>query len=267
MRFETPPGRARGSTWLVGLAALAGLVLQAACAMPPPPWREVPNYPVRFSDLRTITLVPPLVSVYAMSEGNFEQEVDEWSDAAYEHARNAIRERVEGMGKRFVPYAGKEGPRPDFRVGVADVNARRTLSPAGESWLLFESVKEAILRHTYDLTQVFPARIKDFDYTLGPDARALLAGTDADAYVLMIATDAIPTKGRQALVGVGAAAALYTGSYGGPGATPAELTLALVESDSGDILYFNRVSMPLSDLRDEASNRKLVDMVLKGMDR
>jgi hypothetical protein len=64
---------------------------------------------------------------------------------------------------------------------------------------------------------------------------------------------------------VGAAAALYTGGYGGPGATPAELIAALVDSGSGDILYFNRVSLPLSDLRDPDSNRALVDLVLKGM--
>ena len=92
-----------------------------------------------------------------------------------------------------------------------------------------------------------------------------MAGTRADAFLLMIASDDIPTKGRQAMIGFGAAAALYTGGYGGPGATPAELTAALVEASSGDILYFNRVSMPLADLRDPKTNRALVDLVLKGM--
>lgn len=254
--------RARAARALLGVALWACLT---ACVAIPPPYREAPNYRVRFADLETVTLIPPLVSVYAMSSGDVEREVQEWSDAANENAVLAVRAELEKMGKRFVPFAGREGPRPDFRMGESSPNARRESSPAADSWLLFESAKEAILRHTYDPTQTFPTRMKDFDYTLGREARALLAGTDANAFLLMIATDEIPTADRQALVGVGAAAALYTGSYGGPGMTPAELIVALVESSSGDILFFNRVSMPLSDLRDRESNAALVALALKGM--
>lgn len=255
-----------GSTVKIGLL-VAVASLQSACVSPPPPYREAPNYAVRFSDIESVTLVPPLVSVYAMSSGDVEQEVQEWSDAANQNAVVSVEREIEAMGKRYVPFAGEGGPRPEFRMGTADVNSRTSLPPAGESWLLFESAKEAILRHTYDPLQTFPNLMAHFEYTLGIEASALLSGTKADAFLLMIATDSIPTAGRQALVGVGAAAALYTGSYGGPGATPAELTVALVEAHSGDILWFNRVSMPLSDLRDPESNAKLVALALQGMDR
>lgn len=243
----------------------AALLLNAACAAFPPPHRTVPNYPVRFSDIRTITLVPPLVAVYAMSSGDIEQEIQAWSDAANRNARVAVEDWVEKAGKTYVPFAGDRGPRPEFRMGVEGLQNRETMSEAEESWLLFESAKEAILRHTYDPAQTFPPQMKSFDYTLGQASRSLLSGTRADAFLLMIATDHVPTADRQALIGVGAAAALYTGGYGGPGATPAELVAALVDSGSGDILYFNRVSLPLSDLRDPDSNRALVDLVLKGM--
>ena len=243
------------------------LFLNVACVAIPPPYRSTPNYPVRFSDVESITLIPPLVSVYAMSSGDVEQEVQEWSDAANQHAQAAVRARVESIGKTFVPFAGEHGPRPDFRLGVEELDRSKTLDTAEESWLLFESAKEAILRHTYDIANVFPAQMNAFDYTLGREARALLRETRADAFLLMIATDHVPTGDRQALIGVGALATLYTGGYGGPGATPAELIVALVESSSGDILFFNRVSMPLSDLRDPESNKALVDLVLKGIDR
>lgn len=256
------PGAKR--SLFVGLLAL--FVLGTACAVPPP-YRGPANYPVRFADLETITLVPPLVSVYAMSSGNIEQEVQDWSDAANEHAQVAVRAYLEENGKTYVPYAGRYGPRPDFRLRADGVNKRPTVSAGEQSWLLFESAKESILRHTYDITQVFPDQMSDFDYTLGTDSRALLAGTRADAFLLMIATDYVPTAERAALIGVGAAAAVVTGGYGGPGATPAELTVALVESRSGDILFFNKVSMPLADLRDPDTNKKLVNLVLKGMNR
>jgi hypothetical protein len=242
----------------------------SACFTPalPPPYREAPNYRVRFADLETITLVPPLVAVYSMSSGDIEQEIQEWSDQANQNSVASVRAQVEQMGKRFVPFAGTHGPRPDFRMGIADdVNSRREPSPAADSWLLFEAAKEAILRHTYDPLVTFPPMMKSFDYTLGREAAALRAGTEADAFLLVIATDEVPTADRQALVGVGAAAALYTGSYAGPGATPAEVIVALVESSSGDILWFNKVSMPIADLRNPESNAALIEKVLKGMNR
>ena len=264
----TRPGRAhaRATLALLFLLLLPLLVFQTACVVPPP-YREVPSYPVRFTDIETITLIPPLVTISTVSSGDIAQEVQEWTDAGYENAKVAVQARVEGMGKRFVPFAGSQGPRPDLRVDGGDVNSRVELTPAGESWLLFESAREAILRHTYDPMQVFPDRMSDFDYALGEEAQAMLAGTPADAFLLMIARDSVPTADRAALVGVGTAAALYTGSYGGPGTTPAELTVALVESRSGEILWFNHVSMPLTDLRDPASSTKLVDFVLQGMGR
>ena len=261
IRFRTR--RRRGL--LLGVALVA--LLSGACAAVPPPYRGPANYSVRFADLDRITLVPPLVSVYSMSSGDIEQEVQDWSDAANEHAQTAVREIVERAGKTFVPYAGTHPPRPDFRLGVENPNAKPKVSEGEQAWLLWESAKESILRHTYDMTQTFPGQMSNFDYTLGPDSKALLDGTRADAYVLMIATDYVPTGERQALVAVGAAATLMTGSYGGPGATPAELFVALVESRTGDILFFNKVSMPLADLRDPAGNKALVEMALKGIER
>lgn len=250
------------------LALLLGfLLLNSACVTIPPPYRSTPDYALRFADIESITLVPPLVSVFAMSSGNVEQEVQEWSDAANQHAQAAVRARVDAIGKTWVPFAGEHGPRPDFRLGLERADRAGPPDGAEASWLLFESAKEAILRHTYDIANVFPAQMKAFDYTLGREAAALLGGTRADAFLLMIATDHVPTADRQALIGVGTLAALYTGGYGGPGATPAELIVALVESKSGDILFFNRVSMPLSDLRDAKANKALVDLVLKGMAR
>ena len=254
-----------GSRRVRGLALALLWVLGTGCVALPPPYRTPPNYPLRFSDIETITLVPPLVSVAAMSSGNIAQEVQEWSDAADRNTRGAVKSFVEASGKTFVPYAGKHPPRPDFRVHPDAVNQSPQVSAGEQSWLLFESAKEAILRHTYDITQLFPAQMSSFDYTLGPEARSLLSGTRADAFLLMIATDFVATEDRQALVVVGAAAALATGSYGGPGATPAELTVALVESKTGDLLYFNKVSMPLSDLRDPGASAALVKQALAGV--
>ena len=250
----------------LALAAFALIAcLSSACVALPPPYRTPPNYAARFADIESITLVPPLVAVYSISSGDVEQEVQEWSDAANELAREAVRDFVTNAGQEYVAYAGDGGPRADVRLRPEDVNRRPEVSAGEQSWLLFESAKESILRPTYDMTQTFPHQMSNFDYTLGEEANPLLSGARADAFLLMIASDYVPTADRQALIGIGAAAALATGSYGGPGATPAELTAALIDARTGDVLFFNKVSMPLADLRDATANKALVDLVLKGM--
>ena len=98
-------------------------------------------------------------------------------------------------------------------------------------------------------------------------SNALLELGDPETALELCQDAAQAADDPDALIGFGALAALYTGGYGGPDATPAELIAALVESSSGDILFFNRVSMPLSDLRDPESNKALVDLVLQGMHR
>ncbi|MCA9509862.1 MAG: hypothetical protein R3E88_13630 [Myxococcota bacterium] len=246
-------------------ALLGALLLASAACVAPPPYRRATDYPRRIADVQAVTLVPPLVSVYAMSSGNVEQEVQEWSDAANRHAHAAVRDFVERAGKRYVAYAGSHPPRPDFRLGAGRESQRSGLTKAEESWLLFESLEAAVLRHTYDPAHTFPREMKGLSYTLGAESRALLDGTQADAFLLMIATDHVPTAERQALIGIGAAAAVVTRSYAGPGMTPAELVAALVDARTGDVLYFNKVSMPLSDLRDANANKALVDLVLAGM--
>ncbi|MEM7411420.1 MAG: hypothetical protein AAF430_14370 [Myxococcota bacterium] len=262
--MSSPSSRRTGPRRLEAWLCLVLALLGSACVLPRP-YRAPANQALRWSDIETVTLVPPLVSVAAMSSGDIEQEVQEWSDTANQNTRGAVQTYLESTGKIFVPYAGAHPPRPDFRIHPGSVNSRPQVSEGEQSWLLFESAKDAILRHTYDLGQLFPPQMENFDYTLGPEARALLAGTPADAFLLMIATDFIPTEDRAALIGVGAVAALATGSYAGPSATPAELIVALVESQTGDVLFFNKVSMPLADLRDPEASKALVDLVLTGM--
>lgn len=249
----------------VAHAALGLLCLVAfGCALPPP-HRQVPEFDRRFQSIRTITLVPPKVAVYKMSSGNTEEEVQEWTDAAHASVVAAVEAEVAELGRTYVPYVGESGPLVDHRLDAPAAAVGGERSEAEDSWLLFEAANLAIMRHTYDPLHLFPTRMKDFGYTLGPEASSLLGDTKADAFLLIIAVDHIPSRDRQALVAAGLAMTAVTGSYGGPGATPAKLTLAMVESKSGNILWFNTLSLPLSDLRDEKTDRVLVDMVMKGL--
>ncbi len=248
-----------------------GLVLlavsgQVACATPPPQ-RQPADFESRFEGVRRITLVPPKVSVYEMSAGDTEEEVRDWSESAYAHVVAAVEAEVEELGREFVPYAGADLPHRTIRRddAAAARAAEAGYTEAEDTWLLFEAASLAILRHAYDPWNTFPHKISDFDYTLGSEASTLIGPTPADAFLLVIATDHVPTRQRAALVAAGIAVSAMTASYAGPGATPAKLMLALVETETGDILWFNSLSLPFTDLRDQATDQALVDTLMKGL--
>jgi hypothetical protein len=264
----TPMKRSRAR--ISSIAAIASLALlgAVACATPPP-HRQPPDFASRFEAVRTITLVPPKIAVYEMSAGSTEEEVQAWSDEAQAHVVEAVKAEVAELGRTYVPFAGQR-PHADLRVGTArerEAAGGLERTPAEDSWLLFEAANLAIMRHAYDPWHTFPNSMKAFDYTLGDEAASMLGGTPADAFMLVVAVDHVPTRHRQALVAMGLGMAAMTGSYAGPGATPAKLTLAMVEAKTGDILWFNTLALPFTDLRDEATDEKLVDTVMKGLPR
>jgi len=253
---------------LLGAILLLMVGTSVGCASPPP-FRQPPDFQTRFEGVERITLVPPKVAVYSMSAGDTEEEVQDWSDAAYENVTRALRAEIEELGRTFVEFEGPALPHRTLRHDGRDAEraAEAPHDEAEDSWLLFEAANIAIMRHTYDPWNTFPERVKGFDYTLGTEAAALVGKTDADAFLLIIATDHIPTRERAALVAAGLAMGAMTMSYVGPSATPAKLTLALVEVKTGDILWFNTLSLPFTDLRDEATDKALVDTVMKGLQR
>jgi hypothetical protein len=49
-----------------------------------------------------------------------------------------------------------------------------------------------------------------------------------------------------------------------PPVRPASLILALVEAQTGDVLWFNRVASSGADLRSPKGDADMVDLVMKG---
>lgn len=245
--------------------ALVPLLLAAACASPSP-HRADREFASRWAEVRTVTLIPPKIAVFAMSAGGVEEEVLDWTEHADRQVSAAIEQEVSGrLGRTFVPYAGRLSP---HGLAAPTRNGKRErYSEAEQAWLLFEAVKDAALRHTYDPAQTFPTRLEDFGYTLGPGVQALLDGTEADACVLAIAGDHVATADRAALIAAGVVTAPLTLSYAGPAATPANLVLAVVDTRSGEILFFSNVSMPSADLRSAEGSGALVATAMKGMSR
>ncbi len=238
---------------------LLGL-LAAACVSS---IRSVPDFDARFEKLRTVTLVPPKVAVYRLTAGGIEEEVHDWSESARRQLTIEVEKRARETGHlQFVPYVGPPLP------GTEGARHEAPPTPLEETWTLYEAVAQEILLHTSpEFGQVFPSKLENFDYTLGREAAAVVAQTGADAFLVVVATDHVATAGRQALIGAGVAAAAVTGIYVGPKmSSPAIVVLALVESRSGDILWFNSVSSGSADLRKLERDAGLVELAMKGLD-
>lgn len=225
--------------------------------------REVPDFDERFQRLESVTLLPPKVSVYRLTAGGVEEEVQEWTDSAREQLALALEKRAGETGHlRFVAYTGPQRPgalSDDSRV------APEERSLLEETDALFDVVALAIHQHVYTSASSFAEKQKNFDYTLGSEVSSLVEESGADAFLIVVASDRVATAGRQALIALGYLAAGVTGVYAGPGPSPAVVVLALVESRTGDILWFNAVSSEAHDLRSPDSDRALVSAVMKGL--
>ncbi len=223
------------------------------------PYREVPEFDQRFGRIRTVTLLPPKVAVYKLTAGGIEEEVYEWTESARRLLAAELERDIRERGQlEFVPY-----PEPSAEDAVPGERAAGW-TPLEENWALFEAVAEAIMRHTYDQTQLFAHKQKNFDYTLGPDAATLVEGIGADGFLIVVATDYVETAGRKAVIALQVLASVAVGALVGPPMSPTSVILALVEARTGDILWFNQVASG-ANLRDPESNAELVDAVMKSL--
>jgi len=220
----------------------------------------VPDFDSRFASLETVTLLPPRVAVFRRTAGGIDEEVEEWTEQARGELTAAVRERAGRLGHvRFLPYV--EPPAPDSQTAETAVRSTRD-----STWDLFEAVVRAIQLHTYIGPNRFPDRLTHFDYSLGTAAGELVATNGADAVLLVVAFDAVETAGRQAARAAGVVAGAITGIVVTPDLSPAVMTIALIEANSGDLLWYNQVIFTSADIRDRDSDEDLVNLALEGID-
>jgi hypothetical protein len=231
---------------------LALAILAIGCAAED---RAPPDFHQRLARLDTVTLIPPRVKVYQITAGGVvEERVAEGAQAA-RALSEAIEFRIREEGRlRFVEYP----PLAEDR----NVLAAAGYTPLDENWALFEAVAVSVLLHTYPDAQNstnhrFPDRVRNFDYTLGPEAGAIVEGLGADAFIFAFGVEHELTWGRLLLEAAAAAAAGYQASQQADKqpqapvsappppqpslprpAAPNHLILALVEARTGDILWF-----------------------------
>ncbi|NOS80106.1 MAG: hypothetical protein HOP32_00815 [Nitrospira sp.] len=210
-----------------------------------------PDLEEKAEHITRISLLQPQIDMFEIGAGNSIERMEEWSQTARTHTRNAIKEE----------FAKREHLKlKEFDERKLSGTARPTYD---ETFLLYDVVSNAILTHSFTLpnahstvqTLFFPWKARDFTYSLGREMEML--ATDVDAFLLVWGIDQRSSGGRKAL-GVGTA---IIGAALGVAVVPQRganlFTAALVDAHTGDILWFSK-SIASYDLRESQEATKLI---------
>lgn len=121
---------------------------------------------------------------------------------------------------------------------------------------LHGTVGGSIVRHAYIPQLKLPNKGDTFDWSLGTDAQVLRDRYGADYALFLYVRDSYTSAGRAAVIVVGAI--LGVGISGGQQVAFA----SLVDLQSGDIVWFNRLARGAGDLRTPDPAKDTVKLIL-----
>ena len=116
-----------------------------------------------------------------------------------------------------------------------------------------------ILVHKYVPQLALPTKSEKFDWTLGPNAQELRETTGADYGLFVFIRDSYTSAGRAAVI---VFAALLGVSV--PGGYTAGFA-SLVDLNTGDVVWFNRLVSRSGDLRTAGPARDVINSLLAGI--
>lgn len=167
----------------------------------------------------------------------------EWTENAKRFMLESFQRETNSRHTNLVHYEGEE-TNPD------------SLSVQLEK--LHEVVGSTILLHHYMQPAALPTkRNGTFDWTLGKDAKELKKEYDADYALFVFVRDSYSSAGRVALQIVGAVA-----GFGIAGGMQVGFA-SLVDLETGDIVWFNRLVNSSGDLRTPGAAELTVRGLLK----
>lgn len=207
------------------LCTVSAAFILAGCASAPQ-YRIHPSFEEKKASIKTVAVIAPRIDVYEVSAGGVREKVDEWSQVAAKNVMSAIE--------------GELNSRPSIRIKPLTESSLSQDAKANleETYALFDAVNVSVIQHTYGrLVFNFPEKIKNFDYSLGPEVSSL-AG-EADAVILVYGVDHVSTAGRKALQGAAMVVGVLLGVVVTPQSEPAFVVVALVDGRKGSILWYN----------------------------
>jgi hypothetical protein len=177
-----------------------------------------------------IVLMPADVELFELTAGGALDPKAEWTDAAKRNMTAALRAQEAERQLALVDYDEEKVP----------ADRRDSLHQASK---LYRLVGQSILVHQFEGPLQLPTKQNTFDWSLGPSVRVLREQYGADYALLTYIRDSYSSSGRVALQIVGAIAGI-----GIPGGARLGF-ISLVDLETGDIVWYNRIIGGVSDLR------------------
>lgn len=220
-----------------GVAALS----VAACQPPLQLTKELK----RNSGEAGIIVMPSDVQLFELEAGGTLEPRADWTQSATTYLTTALHEEGETRRIHFAAY-------DDSKVSADERDQFRQVSK------LFGAVGEEIAIHQYSGPMQLPTKNGGFNWSIGPSVQMLRRESGADYALLTYLRDSYASAGRIALIA--AAAVLGVGVQAGTQVGYA----ALVDLETGDIVWFNRLVRQTGDARDLGGAKGTAHALLDG---
>lgn len=203
-----------------------------------------PNLAPGFSHLAKsakVLLLPVDVELFSMSAGGVNEPRADWTAAAQTHMKAALSSKAGQLGLRVSPI--DESAADEFSEPIA----------------LHAAVARSIaLHHSLGGAWALPTKEGRLDWSFGDAMQSLRSKTEAQYGLFVWVRDSYASAERKlamvglALIGVG----LTGGSQVG--------YASLVDLNSGQVMWFNRLARATGDLREAASATESIEALLAG---
>lgn len=199
---------------------------------------------------KTVILMPIDIKFYKLTAGGVPEQMDEWDMQSDTLFKNAIMNKLDPSPKIKIKILEEDKLDSNFKKFLDEQNG------------LYRAVAGSIISHTYTEGNIFPNKLKFFDYTLGPELNRFNEFMPTDSLLFVSGTRTYWTGGRVFLAILGACVGGATGVVVLPGSAPDWVSVSLVDSKTGNILWFRYLGAPSStigDLREEKVVSQSVD--------
>jgi|WetSurMetagenome_2_1015567.scaffolds.fasta_scaffold10368_4 hypothetical protein len=190
-----------------------------------------------------VLLIEPDIILFELTAGGLEEPRADWTEAAKANVGKKLAESLQKTGDKLIPHQ-------------LPANAPAKMHTQEQILKLHEVVGQTVLIHKYIPIYELPTKQGCFDWGLGECVRTLKEDTGADYALFVYLRDSYTSPGRAALM---VAAALFgVGIQGG-----VQLGFAsLVDLQTGQIVWFNRLVSPVGDLRTPEAAEKAIQELL-----
>lgn len=190
-----------------------------------------------------IVVISPDVELSELTAGGVTIPQADWTETA----EGLIKEHVRGQ------LAGADAQ----VIYASDVQSDEPISDAENQVVkLHGLVGGSIMLHQYLPGFQLPTKKDKFEWSLGPDVKVLKDKYGADYALFLFVRDSYSSAGRVAVIAI--AAILGVGISGG-----AQVGFAsLVDLDTGEVVWFNRLARGTGDLRESEKAAETVEQLL-----